>query len=104
MSRYQPQKYNKKQLQLQWINGLVHLHDLTCSCDGPLEHTVLEIFNQEKNLRFTKEEKNKIQQCLSTTGEENITHEDDVLGEGDLEELFSTDFGEEKDTAKDDTG
>lgn len=98
MSRYQPTKQNCKQSNINWINTLVHVHDLQCNCDSPLEHTTLQIFNQEKNLRFTTTEISTIQKCL-TTGEED-TPEEENFGPGDLEALFADDFGEgEKDTA-----
>ena len=97
MSRQCPPKYNSKQLQLQYVNTLVNIHDLNCGCDSPLECTVLTIYNQEKDLKFTKQEKQQLRKWLTTT-EENTTQEEDAIGDGDLERLFADDFGEEKDT------
>ncbi len=96
MSRYQPLKHNTKNAQIQWVNTLVHIHDLQCNCNDPLEHTTTTIFRQEPNLRFTDHEKNLIKRCL-TTGEEKDTQDaGDVIGQGDLDALFAQDFGEEE--------
>ncbi len=94
MSRHIPPKCNKKEQQLQMINGAVHMHDMGCGCDSPLEHLTLSIFNQEKNLRFTDEEKKFLRKCLGSTEETTIA--EDHFGEGDLEDLFAEDFGEER--------
>lgn len=93
-----PVKLNSKYQQIQWINSNVHIHDLQCECDKPLEHTIWNIFKQEKNLRFTTEEKQFLKQCLTTTEDTTKQEEDDVIGETDLEKLFSEDFGEENPT------
>lgn len=100
MSRYVPVKYNQKTLQLQWINGLVHLHDLHCGCNDPLEHTIIGITNQEKNLRFTDKEKQQLKKCLF--GEENTTKEEEI-GDEDLAALFTEDYGDQN-TEEDATG
>lgn len=94
MSRYVPSKYNSKTAQLQWINTIVNVHDLHCGCNDPLEHTIIGITTQEKNLRFSDTEKKNLKKCLF--GEED-THEEDVIGEDDLAALFSEDIGEPKD-------
>lgn len=99
MSRLIPPKYNSKEKQIQFINSIVHNHDFLCGCQSPLECTILLIHNQEKHLRFTKEEKQKLQQWLGTTTKEE---EEEDFGDGVLESLFSTDFGEKEDTAKED--
>ncbi len=101
MSRYTPPKYNKKELQLQWINGIVHMHDLCCGCPDPLEHSIIGITNQEKNLRFTDNEKKQLKKCIF--GEED-THDAADIGEEDLLALFTEDFGEQKDGDDADTG
>lgn len=103
MSRYVPKKHQTKNDQIQWINTLVHLHDLQCDCDGPLEHTVLAINKQEKHLRFTDQEKKQLEKWLTTT-EKHGTPDVDGFGDGDLEALFAEDIGEEKDTTATDTG
>jgi len=95
MNRKCPPKYNTKQLQLQHVNALVHLHDLTCSCNSPLECTILTINNQEKNLKFTKEEQKQLQKWFTTTEKDTTTPEEEGFGDGDLERLFDEDFGEE---------
>lgn len=100
MSRHIPPKYTKKEQQLQWINGLVHYHDIYCGCDGPLEHTIIGITKQEKNLRFTDEEKKYLKKCIFTEDGQ----EEDVIGEEDLDALFAIDTGEEKDTTATDIG
>lgn len=94
MSRYEPPKYNSKALQLQWVNTLVNVHDLHCGCNDPLQHTIIAITTQEKNLRFTEPEKKNLKKCLF--GEED-TQEEDVIGDADLAALFSEDIGEPED-------
>ncbi len=42
------------------LNTLVHVHDLQCNCEDPLEHTTHLIFKQEKNLRLWETTKNLI--------------------------------------------
>lgn len=88
--------YSPKEIQLQWINNIVHTHDLLCKCTKPLEHTIYGILKQEPNLRFDKETKKLFERCLTTT--ENGGHEEDALdglGEGDLEALFAEDTGDD---------
>ncbi len=94
---YKPLNISLKHKKLQFINGIVHFHDLYCQCDDPLRHTILEIFDQEPHLSFTEAEKNKIQQCL--TGTETGGDGIDALGDGDLEKLFEEDVFGEKDTS-----
>lgn len=98
MSRQCPTKYNNKQLQLQHVNTLVSIHDLNCGCNSPLECTILTIYNQEKDLKFTEEEKKKLQTWFTTT-EKDTTPEEEGFGDGDLERLFEEDFGDGADTA-----
>lgn len=88
--------YSPKELQLQWINNIVHTHDLLCKCSKPLEHTIHGIIKQEPNLRLEKETKKLLQKCL--TGTENggpVEDALDGLGEGELEALFAEDTGED---------
>lgn len=92
MSRFIPTKYNKKQLQLQWINDMVHGHDLLCGCEGPLEHIILEITNQEKNLRFTDKEKQQLKKCLFG---DDTTTADEEIGDADLAALFGDEYGDQ---------
>lgn len=93
MSRIQPVKYNNKEKQIQWINGLVHIHDYNCGCNNPLECTILQIHKQEPKLKFTKEEQKQLSSWLTDTTEDIL---DDVeFGDDVLENLFSTELGEE---------
>lgn len=102
MSRQIPPKYNSKQLQLQFVNCLVSTHDIKCSCNGPLEHIVLDIFKQERNLRFNSQEKQFIQTCLTTTEDVPGGNIIDELGEDELERLFENDGDQDdgKDTSR----
>lgn len=93
MSSYVPVKYTKKQMKVQWMNALVHIHDFNCGCDSPLECTLLTITEQEKNLRFTEKQIQHLKKCLTGDTADTLK-EEEGFGEGDLEELFSTDFGE----------
>lgn len=92
--------YTKRELQLQWTNNIVQLHDLLCKCNKPLEHTIDNILHQEPNLRLEQSTKNLIEKCLTSGAADSITHEEDadIIGDGDLEKLFAEDFTE------DDTG
>lgn len=103
MNRLKPTKINSRYNNLQWMNTIVSLHDMRCECNDPLEHTVLQIFHQEKQLRFTKEEQKIFQTCLTIPGE-GSTEEEDAFGAGDLENLFSEPFGEDEDTTKKEDG
>lgn len=78
---------------LDWINCIASVHNLTCKCYHPLLHTVQEIFKQEPEIK---------EKCL-TTGEKDHTGGDDIFGEGELEHLFAGDM-EEKDGADAATG
>lgn len=91
-------KYNKKQLKLQWTNNIVSVHDLLCCCDNPLEHTIHNLLEQEPNLRFSEETKKKLQKCLTSTddGKKDGPAADDIIEDGDLENLFAEDFTEEE--------
>ena len=41
-----------RQRNLQWMNMLAHIHDTNCDCYNPLEHTIILILEQEKELKF----------------------------------------------------
>ncbi len=88
---YQTVPYTYKHKSRDWINCHVSIHDIYCSCDKPLEHIILGIIDQEPNLRFDEEDKNKIKKCL-TTGEDGDALDD--FGDGELEKLFEGDIGE----------
>lgn len=100
MSYQKPCKYSKKQLDLQQVNTHVHIHDLNCGCDTPLQHIIIQILQQEPDLKKDEKFKQQLQQCL-TTGEDGTTPTGgiDDFGEGELERLFAENIG---DTAEDD--
>lgn len=83
---FKPIKTSLKNRKLDWMNTIVHIHDLQCGCEEPLQHTVKEIFAQEPSIK----------KCL-TTGEDPITEEDAGFGPGDLEKLFAEDTTGEDD-------
>lgn len=95
-TRFRPTKSTLKQTKLKWMNLLHHCHDAFCDCDHGITHTILHIFEQENHHNFTAPEKDFIKSCLS--GEKTtITAGDHEEGftEGDLEELFKEDVGED---------
>lgn len=95
---FEATNYTKKELQLQLTNGIVHLHDLTCRCDTPLQHIIDIIATREPTLQFQPETKKKIEKWLTTTDHgttETTTAADDILEDGDLDALFAADFDEE---------
>lgn len=85
---YKPITLSTKHKNLNWVNSICAIHDLQCQCDNPLGHTIIQILKQEPELKFTQEDKNLIQKCL-TTGD----HGDalDGFGDGELEALFAQD-------------
>lgn len=95
---YKPITLSAKHKQLNWINGLVSIHDLQCQCDHPLQHTIIGIIDQEPSLKFDEEDSKKIQKCL-TSGDPGTEDVVDAFGDGELEALFAED-----DTGEDDTG
>lgn len=94
-TRYIPTKSSLKQKKLQWINLICHDHDIFCDCPSPLEHTIILIAEQEPQLRFKPPEKDLLKKCLTTTDTTKEDGDQDGFGEGDLEDLFKEDFGEE---------
>ncbi len=83
---------NKKR---DWINCIVQVHDLVCSCEKPLEHTTDEILHQEPTIR------GHLKKCHGFTDTQDGG--DDGLGDVDLAAFFEGDFGE-KDGAGTATG
>lgn len=79
---------------------LAHIHDNICDCNQPIVHTAALIFEEEPDLKFSPPELDIIKKCLTgeTTAIAATDHEPDVIGEGDLEDLFKEDFGDEKST------
>ncbi len=96
MSDYVPVNPTSKQQKINWMNTIVHVHDLQCNCDSPLEHTILHITNQEPNLRFSEKQKKNLKRCLFT--EDTIVKEEEPFGEGELEALFALEDGGDIDT------
>lgn len=94
MSKLLKPTYNneKKQI-LANINTYVAIHDISCKCENPLKCIVLQIYYQEKGLKFSTSE---IQQWLTTTEEKDTGKEDDHfdIDGDDLDALF----GAEEDT------
>lgn len=94
---YKPLTIGLRHKNLQWINLQVGIHDLHCHCNEPLKHIILQIIEQEPELKFNKEESEQIRKCLTTT--EDTTDALDAIGEGDLDALFTEDvFGDQEDT------
>lgn len=91
MPKLLPITTSSKNRKYDWLNTLVHIHNLQCGCDDPLGHTVEEIFEQEPGI------KEKYTKCPGP-GDPSPTGEEDVLGAGDLDALFAADFGEENTT------
>lgn len=92
---YKPITWSKKHRDLDWVNAITSIHDLQCSCDTPLEHTINTIVKQEPNLRFTKEDKQLLQKCLTSGDQDTTTDAVDGFGDGELEKLFAEDVGED---------
>lgn len=103
MPKYEPVNPTSRYQKTQWMNTLVHVHDLQCSCDEPLEHTVHVIATQEPNLKFNKESLKPIKKWLTDT-EDGTPEEEEPFGNGELEALFAQeDGGDENTTAIEDT-
>ena len=94
-TRYIPPKSTIRQKKLQWMNLICHIHDMQCDCPSPLEHTAILLFEQEPDLKFKTPEIDLIKKCLTTTATSGENGDQDAIGEGDLEELFKENFGEE---------
>lgn len=99
-TRYKPAKCSPRQTTLKWMNMLCAVHDTFCECPNPVEHTTILLHQQEPHQNFTPIEKDIIKKCLGgeATATENTDQDGDVLGEGDLDALFATDFGDQEDT------
>lgn len=82
MSKFQkPALYQKRALDLQWINLIHSSHDLFCGCTTPIDH-LQDILKQPSCHSGTKD----------STKEENTTLTEDIgLSPGDLEKLFEED-------------
>lgn len=92
-TRIKPAKPTIREQNLKWMNFIVHAHDIICDCNKPLEHTAILIFQQEPELQFTPIEKDIIKRCITADpGKED--GDDDVFGDGALEDLFKEDSGD----------
>ncbi len=77
---------NPKRDNLDMINAYVHIHDLKCNCNTPLQHIINQLIEKEPEL--TK--------CLTTpTTEDGRGDAVDTIEDGDLDRLFEEDFGED---------
>ncbi len=81
---------NRYQL-LQWINLCVGAHDMICTCSTPTLHLLKELTNKKEEYYVTAEEKHNIEKCLIITDAVAATTEDDGIGPGDLDLLFTED-------------
>lgn len=77
----------------QWINCCVGIHDLICPCNEPTKHLITFLLTKGEKYKVTPEEKYKIQQCLTTSEEEETAGQDgeDIIQTGDLERIFADD-------------
>lgn len=77
------------------MNMLAHIHDTNCDCYNPLEHTIVLILEQEKELKFKAPEKDLLRKCIGDAATAGEGADPDGFTEGDLEDLFKEDGGEE---------
>lgn len=90
---------SKRQQELSWIAIINSTHDQICHCEDPTYHL---LYCLNKFSGFQKPEIDiKNIQCLltghsSTTEETTLKIEDAGLEEGELENLFAEDTGEQK--------
>lgn len=93
---YKPITWSTKHRDLDWINCMVSVHDLRCSCDDPLKHIIIGIIEKEPSIKFNKEDSTKLLKCL-TTGDPGTGDVVDDFGDGELEKLFEGDLEEDDD-------
>lgn len=76
--------YGPRGLENNFINGIIHIHDLICGCSTPIDHAKFL-------LDSTK------QQCPGTTEDHTLQHGDvDNFEDGDLARLFEeSDVGDD---------
>lgn len=87
---------NIKKLQLDVVNGFIHIHDIACSCNEPGYHTLQIAINQiGKDL--TKQQRNQLIKCLGENTTGDAADGDADLQFGDLDALFA-EGGEEDPT------
>lgn len=80
MSKFlKPCLYKNGALELQFLNAVHGIHDLMCGCNDPIEHLV-----QIKQRRECPHTENTTAASTTTAG----TTEEDILENGDLDELF----------------
>lgn len=90
---------SKRQQELQWIGIINSTHDQICHCDDPTLH-LLYCINKFSGIQKPEIDINNIK-CLligsPTTSKETSTTIDDAgLEEGELENLFAEDIGQQK--------
>lgn len=91
----QPPVRTFKQIQNDWKNLLVHIHDNLCKCDKPLEHTIDTCTSIPEELRLNKSTKQKLEKCLTSTEDDGPADVLDGFGDGELDALFAQDTEED---------
>ncbi len=93
-NKKRPTFYNSNSIENQLRNGLYTVHDLCCGCNDPAAHLIYLLAPGVNPNSFTKEEKQKVLQCLG--GDAPGTEEEDIGGiqEGELEKLFEEEIEE----------
>lgn len=86
-------KPTKRQLH-DWINITNSVHDLICDCNEGNKHFLKEITSRKEEIFLTKQEKEEIIKCLSTTEDHTTITGEDGIDAGDLEALFAEDVTE----------
>ncbi len=100
---WKPPRYDHRQRENNWINGILHLHDQFCGCDEPFKHLVYKLAEEAPKLNLNKEDLLILQKCHPTTttiddgttgdhGTEDGAGPDDNIDIGDLEKLFEDDL------------
>lgn len=97
---------SKRQQELQWLNIINSTHDQICHCEDSTLH-LLYCINKFSGFQKPEIDINNIK-CLlighSTSTKETSTKiEDAGLEEGELENLFAEDIGEQKENENPDT-
>lgn len=97
-----PPVYGPKGLELQFYNGIFHIHDLHCGCKDPIIHILSQIAIQSGNTNLSLHQLKKLKCRL--TGEDGAEEEEETITAGDLEQLFKEPFDAEDDDGEKDTG
>ncbi len=81
-------KYNEKRQILQNVNAFVAIHDLSCTCEKPLNCIIQQIYHQEPTLNLKTQDFPKWFTTTETTVARGGEDEGDYTGE-DLDALFA---------------